>query len=205
MFLLFVSSCSAYDGNENMDNAVDGLSFDFFKEYVVENTTYEISLPNNFKDAFYYEHEVGNVKSNSMEWKVNFVYDVNYHVQENKETKDVWNTLYQSLVDSKNILEEKCGFDIQLFDPYSSVELEYSLYNTGYFPVDSDLPSGTNPDNDRLNQQGYKANCGTDHTDSEGIPFRQQAHAHAQSKQQASDGTDDQIYKRRLFHDRYSP
>lgn len=129
MFLLFVSSCSAYDGNENMDNAVDGLSFDFFKEYVVENTTYEISLPNNFKDAFYYEHEVGNVKSNSIEWKVNFVYDVNYHVQENKETKDVWNTLYQTLVDSKNILEEKCGFDIQLFDPYSSVELEHSLYN----------------------------------------------------------------------------
>ena len=46
---------------------------------------------------------------------------------------------------------------------------------TGNFPVDFDLPTGTDPDHDGLNQQRHKANCGTDHTNTEGIPFRQQA------------------------------
>ena len=34
-----------------------------------------------------------------------------------------------NLLDSKDILDKKCEFDVMLFDPYSTVELEYVLHN----------------------------------------------------------------------------
>jgi hypothetical protein len=69
------------------------------------------------------------VKSASAEWIVNFMYEPTYHVDENAESKEVWNGLYAKLLESEAVLEEKCNFDVMIFDPYASVELEFVLNN----------------------------------------------------------------------------
>ena len=72
---------------------------------------------------------MSSVKSDSTEWVVNFVYEPVYHVDEGLESKEVWTKLYEKLLESEAVLEEKCDFDVMLFDPYSSVELEFVLKN----------------------------------------------------------------------------
>lgn len=131
VFILLVSSCSsknnAFDDEEA--DAADGVSFDYFTSYVINDTKYEIFLPNNVKESIYYQYEIGDVQSDSAMWTVNFIYDVNYHVDVKSESKDVWDSLYSYLLESKMILDEKCEFDIMLFEPYTDIELEYLLVN----------------------------------------------------------------------------
>ena len=129
LLLFLITSCSNDDMNGEMDDAANGVSFDYFNGYEVEGVTYEIYLPNDFNNAFYYGHKLGNVKSDSAEWKINFIYDVNYHVDEEKENKEVWNGLYLLLFESKNTLDEKCDFDVEIFDPNANIEMEFELIN----------------------------------------------------------------------------
>ena len=129
VLLLVITSCSDANMNDEMDNASDGMSFDYFKEYEVEGVKYEIYLPSDFAEAFYYDYKLGDVKSDSVEWKVNFIYDVNYHVEEEKENNEVWNALYSLLLESKKLLDEKCEFDVGIFEPYSDIEMEFELIN----------------------------------------------------------------------------
>ena len=128
MFIVFVSSCSAMK-NEAMDEATDGVSFEPYTSYIINDTEYSIYLPLEFSDAIYYEHELGDITSKSTDWSINFIYDVNYHVDHEKEDRSVWVSLYENLLTSKTVIEERCGFDVELFDPYSDVELEYILHN----------------------------------------------------------------------------
>ena len=60
---------------------------------------------------------------------MNFTYEPIYHVDDRLESKEVWSKLYEKLSESENIIEEKCTFDVMLFDPYSSVKLEFVLNN----------------------------------------------------------------------------
>ena len=111
------------------NDSADGEVFDYFATYEINETNYDIYLPSNIESALYYTHEVSNIKSASTEWVVNFMYEPVYHVNESAESKDVWTELYTNLVESKSVLEEKCDFEVMLFDPYSSVELEFVLNN----------------------------------------------------------------------------
>ncbi len=128
IFILLVSSCSM-SGNEEADGAADGVAFDYFQTYKINDTSYDIYLPFDVASSLYCTHKLGTVNSKSQEWTINFIYEPIYHVDESRETKDVWNGLYNVLFNSKDLLEEKCVFDVMLFDPYSSVELEYILHN----------------------------------------------------------------------------
>ena len=128
IFIVFVSSCSAMK-NEAMDEATDGVSFKPYTSYIINDIEYSIYLPLEFSDAIYYEHELGDVTSMSTDWSINFIYDVNYHVDHEKEDRSVWVSLYENLLTSKSVIEEWCWFVVVLFDPYSDVELEYILHN----------------------------------------------------------------------------
>ena len=37
--------------------------------------------------------------------------------------------LYSLLLESKNLLDEKCEFDVEIFEPYSDIEMEFGLIN----------------------------------------------------------------------------
>ena len=128
IFISLVSSC-AMNGDSMANDAAEAEAFDYFTTYEINEVTYDIYLPNNIESAIYYTHEVSNVKSASAEWIVNFMYEPTYHVDENAESKEVWNGLYAKLLESEAILEEKCNFDVMIFDPYASVELEFVLNN----------------------------------------------------------------------------
>jgi hypothetical protein len=117
------------NGDSMVNDAADAEAFDFFATYEINEVVYDIYLPNNIESAIYYTHEISDVKSASTEWIVNFVYEPIYHVDEGAETKEVWSKLYEKLQESEAALEEKCEFDVMLFDPYSSVELEFVLNN----------------------------------------------------------------------------
>jgi hypothetical protein len=126
--LMIVSSCSAQDVGP-ADEAVDGLSFDYFATYEIDGTNYEVYLSNEISDSLYYTHVVSDISSKSAYWTVNFMYEAIYHVEDWREDKEIWKQLYNHLLSNQEYLEEKCGFDVLLFDPYESVELEYTLKN----------------------------------------------------------------------------
>ena len=129
ILIVFISSCSAMKNESNMDDATDGVPFEPEISYIIDNVKYDAYLPVEYSDAAYYEYEIGNVVSSSVEWTVNFIYDVNYHVKMEKETVDVWKALYSNLLDSKEILDKRCGYSTKLFDPFLDIELEYTLHN----------------------------------------------------------------------------
>lgn len=128
--ILMISACGMANDESAIGDNVDGISFDYFQTYTVKDTDYEVFLPNNILEALYYEYKEGNVVSNSASWTVNFIYDVNYHVNESKETSEVWSELYLKLKETETTIEELCGFEITTFDPYQEVELEYVLNNS---------------------------------------------------------------------------
>lgn len=130
-FVIVVSSCSAPDkNNEAAEDAIDGLSFEYFNSYTISDIEYAVFFPANVGKAIYYQYELGDVKSTSANWIVNFIYSVDYHVDGRYETEEVWNSLYSVLVDNEKLVEEKCGFDVTLYPPSSlGVELEYVLVN----------------------------------------------------------------------------
>ena len=127
IFMLFISSCASYEGDAN--GAADGVSFDYFTSYVIEDKTFDVFIPNVVDDAIYYQYKLGNVTSKSEEWIINFPYQAIYHVNDDKESKEVWSSLYENLLDNVEFLKEKCEFNVNLFDPYESKEVEYVLYN----------------------------------------------------------------------------
>lgn len=126
--LMIVSSCSA-DEVGPADEAVDGLSFDYFATYEIDGTNYEVYLSNEILDSLYYTHVVSDISSRSVDWTVNFMFEATYHVEQWQEDKEIWKQLYNHLQSNQEYLEEKCGFEILLFDPYETVELEYTLKN----------------------------------------------------------------------------
>lgn len=126
--ILLVSSCSAEE-SKDAENAADGLSFNYFKTYEIAGTNYDVYLPSEIELCLYYKNELGNISSQSSDWTVNFIYEATYHLDESREKQEVWSELYRKLLSDESILEEKCGFDVTLFDPYESTVLEYSLHN----------------------------------------------------------------------------
>ena len=70
----------------------------------------------------------------------------------------------------------------------------------GELPVDPDGSAGTDPGDDGLCQQHHTANGSADNAAPEGVPLRQQTHAHTQREQQTADGADDEIDKYRFLH-----
>lgn len=127
--ILMVSACGAMEDGGMMGDSVDGISFDRYDTYVINEIEYDVYLPRDVEEALYYRFKEGNTTSNSSSWTVNFVYNAEYHVDLSKEDKSTWDELYLKLLDSEEILDEKCGFDVSLFDPNSEVELEYVLEN----------------------------------------------------------------------------
>ena len=128
LLITIVTSCNM-QGGDMANDAADGQPFDYFTTYEINEINYDIYLPYDIESAIYYTHEVSNVKSSSDEWIVNFVYEPVYHVDKGVENEDVLNKLYEKLLESKSILDERCNFDVMLFDPYESVELEFVLRN----------------------------------------------------------------------------
>lgn len=132
IFILFISSCASSGGNNvNNDSAVDGTSFDYYESYTINQVEYQIYIPSDVKDVIYYQYKVGEVKSSSSEWRVNFIYNVIYHVDATKEDKTVWDSLYLKLsdVEVKTELSELCGFDVSILPPDAEVETEFVLRN----------------------------------------------------------------------------
>ena len=144
LIISLITSCSSQNG-DMADDAAGGQPFDLFATYEINETNYDIYLPYNIESVIYYTHEVSNVKSSSDEWVVNFVYEPAYHVDKGVEDEEVLYKLYEKLFESKSVLEEKCNFEVMLFDPYESVELEFVLNNqnneeTTYVKVITYLP-----------------------------------------------------------------
>ena len=132
IFVIIVSSCSAGNKNEAAEDAIDGLSFNKFNSnpYTISGVEYDIYFPTNTSEAIYYQYKLGDVKSTSAVWTINFIYMVDYHIDRKWETDETWNSLYSILKDEEIKVEEKCGFDVTLFDPANPmVELEYVLTN----------------------------------------------------------------------------
>ena len=129
IFILIVSACGGMEYQEDVGDNVDGLSFDKYKTYIINQVEYDVYLPNASQDPMYYRFEEGKVVSNSSNWTVNFVYNVTYHVNKSKEPLEVWDELYAKLEDSEEFLEEMYGFDITIYNPYDTMELEYILEN----------------------------------------------------------------------------
>lgn len=128
VLIILVSSCSMHESTLS-DDAVDGVAFDYFTTYEIDDKNYDVFLPIEINKTLYYSNKIGNIKSSSKEWTINFMHEAVYHGDESLETKEVWNQLYTNLLASKDVLSEKCGFEVMLFDPYTSVELEYVLHN----------------------------------------------------------------------------
>ena len=128
LFVLMFASCAAPD-NGMAEDAADGVSFDYFTTYVINDIEYEVYIPNKFEDAIYYDHKLGDITSSSSEWTINFMYEPIYHVNDRLESKEVWNSLYTNLENNKEVLDEKAGFTVKLFAPYEAVEVEYVLHN----------------------------------------------------------------------------
>lgn len=128
VLIILVSSCNMKESTLS-DDAVDGVAFDYFTTYEIDGKNYDVYIPIDVNKTLYYTNKIGNIKSSSKDWTVNFMYEPVYHGDESLETKEVWNELYNNLLASKALLDEECGFEVMLFDPYSSVELEYSLHN----------------------------------------------------------------------------
>lgn len=128
LFVFMIASCGA-PGNGMAEDAADGVSFDYFATYVINDVEYEVYIPNKFEDAIYYDHKLGDITSSSSEWTINFMYEPIYHVNDRVESKEVWKSLYTNLENNKEVLEEKAGFTVKLFAPYEEVEVEYVLHN----------------------------------------------------------------------------
>lgn len=128
LIMLLLASCSA-EGPDYSEAPADGLAFDYFNSYEIDGTNYDVYLPNDIKSGIYYKYEMGSISSNSVDWTINFRYEAVYHVEESRESKEVWTRLYEHLLVCESDLEEICGFDVMLFDPYNSMEYEYRLHN----------------------------------------------------------------------------
>lgn len=129
VFVLTVTACGGMKDNSELGSNIDGVSFDYFETYTIEETDYEVYLPTMINESMYYEYELGDVVSTSANWTINFIYDVNYHIDNKKEPDEVWNQLYLILLNGEATLEEKTGSDLTIFNPFSEVELEYVLSN----------------------------------------------------------------------------
>ena len=128
ILISLVTSCSM-ENSDMANGAADGQPFDLFATYEINEINYDVYLPYDIEDSIYYDYEVSNVKSSSDEWIVNFVYEPVYHVDKGVENEEVLNKLYEKLLESKSVLDERCNFEVMLFDPYESVELEFILRN----------------------------------------------------------------------------
>lgn len=140
ILMLIVTSCSSVD-----KDVIDGSPFDYYKTYNVNNIDYDIYLPTMVDDVIYYSYETSKTTTDKTTWTINYIYEGKYHVEEESEDKETWISLYNTLVESKDKLEELCGFDVELYGPYDSVEREITLVNStngeiSYVSLDTYLP-----------------------------------------------------------------
>lgn len=140
VLLMFVVSCGVVD-----DDVIDGNSFDYYQSYQVDNCVYEIYLPTYPNDLIYYQYDVSKTTSDKITWTINYIYEGKYHVKEEYEDKQTWINLYNSLSEGKEKLDELCGCEVELFNPYEVVEREFTLENPtkesiSYVCVDMYLP-----------------------------------------------------------------
>jgi hypothetical protein len=127
------------------NDIIDGNSFDYYKSYNVDDVTYDIYLPSIPNDVIYYTYEVSKTTTDKATWTINYIYEGKYHVKEELESKETWITLYNELVNSKTKLDELCGFEVELYNPYDIIEREITLVNStkeiiSYVSVDYYLP-----------------------------------------------------------------
>jgi hypothetical protein len=140
ILLMLMVSCA------NVDNdIIDGNAYDYYRSYEVEGNQYDIYLPSYPNDVIYHIYEVSKTTTNKSTWTINYIYEGKYHVEEEKEDSETWISLYNSLSESKDKLNELCGFEVELFNPYDSFEREFTLENTlkeiiSYVSVDTYLP-----------------------------------------------------------------
>lgn len=140
LLIMFIVSCASVD-----DNILDGNSFDYYNSYEITGIEYDIYLPSNANDVIYYMYEESKTTTDKATWTINYIYEGKYHVEEENESEETWISLYNSLSQSKDKLNELCGFDVELINPYDSLEREFTLENTtkdviSYVSVETYLP-----------------------------------------------------------------
>jgi hypothetical protein len=140
IIVLILSSCASV-GND----VIDGNAYDYYETYEVENNIYDIYLPQAPEDVIYYSYEVSKTKTDKSTWTINYIYSGKYHVDEERESQEIWISLYNTLASSKDKLEELCCFEIELYNPYDTFEREITLVNNtkniiSYVVVDIYLP-----------------------------------------------------------------
>jgi hypothetical protein len=138
--MVIVTSCSSVN-----KDILDGSPFDYYKTYNVNDTDYDIYLPSNVHDVMYYTYEISKTTTDKATWTINYIYEGKYHVEEENEDNKTWISLYNTLVESKDKLDELCGFNAELYGPYDSIEREITLVNNtngeiSYVSVDTYLP-----------------------------------------------------------------
>lgn len=140
LLIMFIVSCASVD-----DHILDGNSFDYYNSYEITGIEYDIYLPSNANDVIYYMYEESKTTTDKATWTINYIYEGKYHVEEENESEETWISLYNSLSQSKDKLNELCGFDVELINPYDSLEREFTLENTtkdviSYVSVETYLP-----------------------------------------------------------------
>ena len=71
--LLLMSSCAAggHHSNGNHPN-LDGLTFDYFSEFIYEEDNYQILFPQNVDKAIFYMYDELDYKTTNKSWTINY-------------------------------------------------------------------------------------------------------------------------------------
>lgn len=123
LFLLLVS-CAAPDYNRFYDS----VSYEVLTTFEYEDNNYEVMIPINIDEAIVHYYEIGNNKSNSKEWTINykFVYDYNLFDIADPYLID---SLYTALNSSYEELSTKLGDNPSIMANNTLEIIEEILYN----------------------------------------------------------------------------
>ena len=126
--LLLMSSCAAggHHSNGNHPN-LDGLTFDYFSEFIYEEDNYQILFPQNVDKAIFYMYEELDYKTTNKSWTINYYCEPIYYTDFDDSL--LVNELYSNLVHLMDEIEVLIDDQIELSKPYEMIEKEVTIDN----------------------------------------------------------------------------
>lgn len=126
--LLLMSSCAAggHHSNGNHPN-LDGLTFDYFSEFIYEEDNYQILFPQNVDKAIFYMYDELDYKTTNKSWTINYYCELIYYTDFDDSL--LVNELYSNLVHLIDEIEVLIDDQIELSKPYEMIEKEVTIDN----------------------------------------------------------------------------
>lgn len=150
---MIIICCSCGGVGNNYNDALNGQSFDFFERYDTLDNTYNIYLPTNAKQSLLYFYKESKLTSTAEVWTINYIYENNFIIDDEvKESTEVWDGLYNTLLNCKNQIDEMLGFQTTINENKFKEEREVTLQNINqeeisFVDVYSYLPVRINNEN----------------------------------------------------------